>query len=76
MSFVSDEIKDRLSNLSISCPECENIDDLQYSCITCGCNPPGTITVINALKLLKSEHKYQTRIINQKIPAILRNTPK
>jgi hypothetical protein len=35
--FVSNEIKDRISSLTISCPECETIlhSDEQYQCGTC-----------------------------------------
>jgi len=36
--YVHDEIIERISKLTISCPECENIilDDEQYQCTTCG----------------------------------------
>jgi hypothetical protein len=35
--YVHDTIIDRISNLYIDCPECENIigDDEQYQCGTC-----------------------------------------
>ena len=36
-NYVHNEIIDRISNLTIDCPECENIihDDEQYQCTTC-----------------------------------------
>lgn len=34
--YTRNEIIDRISSLTIDCPECENMDDEQYQCGTCG----------------------------------------
>lgn len=34
-SYIHDEIVDRIGDLRVNCPECENIDDDQYACTTC-----------------------------------------
>jgi len=48
--FVRNEIIERISDLSVSCPECENIihDDDQYQCGTCGGS--ARIHVLNWIK--------------------------
>lgn len=36
--YVHNEIIDRISDLTVECPECESIihSDEQYQCVTCG----------------------------------------
>jgi hypothetical protein len=43
--WIDEEVKDRLSNCHIDCPECECIDDDQYQCTTCWAE--GQISVIS-----------------------------
>lgn len=49
--YTHDAIIDRIGDLTINCPECENIDDEQYQCGTCGCGGgQGTINVLQWVK--------------------------
>lgn len=54
-NYVRNNIIDRVSELTVTCPECENIllDDDQYQCTTCGgqCK-------INVLNWVKDEFKH------------------
>ncbi len=50
MDALQEEIRNRVSNairdLRIDCPECENMDDDQYTCTTCWCEGGnGTLSV-------------------------------
>jgi rRNA maturation endonuclease Nob1 len=48
--YVRNQIIDRISNLTVQCPECESIihDDEQYQCGTCGGG--GEIYVLSWIK--------------------------
>lgn len=56
---LRNEIIDRISDLSIECPECESIigSDEQYQCGTCGCSG-GCSGRINVLSWIKREIEY------------------
>ncbi len=49
-NYVRNEIIDRISSLTIECPECESIkySDEQYQCMTCGGG--GEINVLSWVK--------------------------
>lgn len=48
---IQDEILDSIKRLEVDCPECEYIDDDQYSCGTCdGQGSGGKINVYDYLK--------------------------
>jgi len=52
-NFLEEEIRDRLENTYIDCPECESIEDDQYQCTTCWCSGGnGRLSVIKAIKFL------------------------
>jgi len=57
MSELRNEILDRISDtvhrLTIDCPECESMDDDQYTCTTCWCEGgSGKLKIAQYIKIM------------------------
>lgn len=48
MNEIEEEILEKIKDLLVECPECESIEDDEYTCTTCWSN--GQINVFKYLK--------------------------
>lgn len=51
---------DAFAGMNFACPECANIDDDQYGCTTCGCEPGSVFRVSDIVKAhIELRQKYE-----------------
>lgn len=61
MNELQDEILSEIKNIEIDCPECQNMEDDQYTCTTCWCEGGnGRINIFDWIK----NHQF---VFNNKI---------